>query len=512
MCKKAKTCRGSITVFASLALLLVASFLLALLEAARVEGLESYAEMNRVNALESVLSEYNRELFEEYGIFLLDVGYGSGTVCFSQMNSRLQEVCQKNLRPAVTGSLVWDTPNFYQMDVSDAVVTHYVLATDYNGAPFRRMAAESMKLRYPLELARKLQERLASSDETMEQGKQSRLALDHAQTELEAAKEQQAQERTPEAAGVSKPDDGAAAPAAPVENPIEVIKKLRETDLLTLVLPEGSRVSEKAISDKDTLERRSLQQGNEPWKDSGGWYEKLCYHQFLNTYFSCFTSEKKSDGALDYELEYIHAGKLSDRENLKRVVQELLLLREGANFLYLQGDAAKKEEAYAVAAALLAPLGLSAVIPAAAQGILAAWAFGESVLDVRTLLAGKRVPWMKTAESWTSSLSGLGAALTGGMKAEEQASGENYEGYLQKLLYLKSEKLLNYRAMDLMEQRLRQKSGYGQVRMDSMALFLRGEVTCEAAPLFSSMVTLQRLRTDRLVFSGTVQDGYLPEE
>ena len=131
---------------------------------------------------------------------------------------------------------------------------------------------------------------------------------------------------------------------------------------------------------------------------------------------------------------------------------------------------------------------------------------------MRTLLAGKRVPWMKTAESWTSSLSGLGAALTGGMKAEEQASGENYEGYLQKLLYLKSEKLLNYRAMDLMEQRLRQKSGYGQVRMDSMALFLRGEVTCEAAPLFSSMVTLQRLRTDRLVFSGTVQDGYLPEE
>ena len=64
MCKKAKTCRGSITVFASLALLLVASFLLALLEAARVEGLESYAEMNRVNALESVLSE--KSLFPYY--------------------------------------------------------------------------------------------------------------------------------------------------------------------------------------------------------------------------------------------------------------------------------------------------------------------------------------------------------------------------------------------------------------------------------------------------------------
>ena len=63
MCKEKTTLRGSITVFASLSLLLVASFLLVLLEAARVKGLDAYSLMQRVNAMESVFSEYDRQLF-----------------------------------------------------------------------------------------------------------------------------------------------------------------------------------------------------------------------------------------------------------------------------------------------------------------------------------------------------------------------------------------------------------------------------------------------------------------
>lgn len=512
MCRGNFSCRGSITVFASLSLLLVASFLLALLEAARLEGLQSYAAMNRANALESVLSGYNRELFGEYGIFLLDAGYGSSSVNLSRINGQLQEVSQKNLRSAVPDMRVMDTVNFYQMNVSDASVTHYLLATDYNGAPFRRMAAESMKLLYPVGLARQVKEHLQKADEAMEQGEKSRLALADAEADIRAAKEKQASESKAGQEAQTKADECVSAPAMPAENPIEVVKKLKETDLLTMVLPQGSHVSAKALADRDTIEHRSLQKGNEPWQEDAGWYEELCYQQFLKTYFSCFTSEQKDGGALDYELEYILAGKIADRENLKRVAQELLLLREGANFLYLQGDAAKKEEAYALATALLAPVGLAAAAPAAAQGILAAWAFAESVLDVRALFAGGRVAWLKTSASWTSSLSGLGTALTGGTQAKEQTMGEDYEGYLQKLLYLKSAKILSYRAMDLLERRLRLQERYGQVRMDCMMVFVRAEFTYEASPLFSGMVTLRKLQTDRFLCADTAQDGYLPEE
>ena len=72
MYKKRASLSGSISVFASLSLMLVASFLLILLEAARVKGMEAYGYMQRGNAMGSVFSEYERELFERYGIFLLD--------------------------------------------------------------------------------------------------------------------------------------------------------------------------------------------------------------------------------------------------------------------------------------------------------------------------------------------------------------------------------------------------------------------------------------------------------
>lgn len=500
--------QGSITVFASLTLLLVASFLLTLLEAARVKGLDAYAGMNRVNALESVFSEYNRTLFEEYGIFLMDGSYGSGTLDLSEINGRLQAVSQKNLRPAVSDAFGRSTQNFYQMDVRDASVTNYLLATDYEGAPFRQMAAASMKARYPLEAAQKLYEQLRVADHAMEQAKQSQSAMEDAQANIEAAKNEQAQANAAAAEAAELP----AVSETPVENPIEVIKKLKDMDLLTMVLPPGSNVSSKSIKREETLEHRSLQQGNETWQMQGSWYEDLLYQQFLQTHFSCFTASVVKDGALDYELEYIQAGKSSDRENLKKVVQELLLLREGVNFLYLQTDSVKKQEAYSIALALLGATSLAAFAGVVAQGILAAWAYGESILDVRTLLAGGKIPWVKTAENWNSSLSGLGSLLVGTAKAKEQDNGEDYEGYLKKLLYLKSAKLLNYRAMDLLEQRLRKRAGCEWFQMDAMIVSIRADFTYEAIPLFSEMVTIRRLSADRWEFFQSEYYSYLPED
>ena len=99
VCNRKRTAGGSITVFASLSLLLVASFLLVLLEAARVKGLDAYSRMQRTNAMESVFSEYERSLFERYGVFMLDGSYGSGELQISRINTRLQAVSQQNLRP-----------------------------------------------------------------------------------------------------------------------------------------------------------------------------------------------------------------------------------------------------------------------------------------------------------------------------------------------------------------------------------------------------------------------------
>ena len=177
--------------------------------------------------------------------------------------------------------------------------------------------------------------------------------------------------------------------------------------------------------------------------------------------------------------------------------------------MYLQMDAAKQQEAYSVAAALAAAVCIAPATGLIAQGILAAWAYAESVLDVRTLLAGGKIAWMKTAESWSSSLSGLGSLLAGSARAKEQENGDDYKSYLQKLLWLNSERALNYRAMDLMEFQA-EMSGR-TIRMDAMLLALRADISHEAKPLFSELVTLQRLHADIWEFSDSAYYSYFSD-
>ena len=511
MCRKKETLQGSITVFASMSLLLVASFLLVLLEAARVKGLEAYGRIQRTNAMEAVFSEYDRDLFERYGIFLLDGSYGEQGIQFSRINGRLQSVSQQNLRPEIPAQSWNSVQNFYQMDVTDASVTGYLLATDYDGGPFREMAVASLKASYPTELAQKLYDGLQSSHQAMTQAEQSRSAMDQAQENIQAAKEKQEQEKQAQEEASGEAEETQAASEDAVENPMDIVKAWKQADILTLVMPSTSQVSAKEIRGKETLEHRRLSQGNEAWTMSGDWYKKVLYQQFIQMQFACYGADVSGEGALDYELEYIHSGKKSDRENLKSVVQQILLMREGINFIYLQTDAVKQQEAYQVAVALAAALGIAPAAGLIAQGILAAWAYAESILDVRALLAGGKIPWIKTSESWSSSLSGLGELLTGSAQAKKQENGEDYRGYLEKLLWLNTERALNYRAMDLIELRA-EADGSDPVQMDEMILALRADLVYEAEALFSKMVTVKPLQTDRWEFSDTVYDSYLSKE
>ena len=44
---------------------------------------------------------------------------------------------------------------------------------------------------------------------------------------------------------------------------------------------------------------------------------------------------------------------------------------------------------------------------AVAQALLLAWALGESVMDLRSLMKGGKVPLVKSTETWQLSLAGL---------------------------------------------------------------------------------------------------------
>ena len=70
--------KGSMTVFVALSLLLVISFLMALLEGARAQGLNTCAGLVSDVAIHSVCAEYQPVLWEDYKLLMLDGSYGDG--------------------------------------------------------------------------------------------------------------------------------------------------------------------------------------------------------------------------------------------------------------------------------------------------------------------------------------------------------------------------------------------------------------------------------------------------
>ena len=128
------------------------------------------------------------------------------------------------------------------------------------------------------------------------------------------------------------------------------------------------------------------------------------YEQYILETFGSATEPHGKNRNLDYEIEYMISGKSSDEENLRSVVRQLFCFRLAMNYVYLLSDAKKQGEAEALALALAAV----ALHPEAAEGLkqilLLLWCFGESVMDLRALLSGKRAALMKSEETWQLSL------------------------------------------------------------------------------------------------------------
>ena len=133
----------------------------------------------------------------------------------------------------------------------------------------------------------------------------------------------------------------------------------------------------------------------------------------------------------------------------------MIALRFLTNAACVYQDPAKEKEAMLLAASILGITGFPPVVAVAKNLLLLALAYGESVIDVRNLAEGKKVPMIKTVSDWQLSFSGL-ATLNCKQKPAKQ--GMEYEDYLLLLLIIQKDKRQKYfRMMDLMEQNIRRK-------------------------------------------------------
>lgn len=426
--------KGSMTVTMSLILIVLISLLAACIQSLRT----ACARVQAVNGIDaglySLFSEYDRDLLEDYNLFFLNAGYDSDKINVGKLINRTEYFMKPILESGLT-----------KTELQICAVDGYRLASDRKGEAVRQQIVRYMKQNMGSKGIEVLRKQFLENQEEMEEQKQVQDAGMQETEVIDTAPMPEISEKN---------------------NPLDIIKNIRQMGFLGLVLPTDMEVSKKSVNIEACLSGRFLQKGMGTF-DAGDsvsdTVEQLLMQEYILEKFSTF-QEKKQDGNLAYQTEYILGGKKSDEENLKYVINRLLLLREAANVAFLYTNAQKRAELEACASALsllfLIPEGMVLV-----QTVLAAgWAYAESIIDVRTLLEGGKIPLKKDDLSWKTQLNHLQVETE---RVNKNAKGLNYQEYLRILLSLSPKETLTVRCMDMMEQNIRMKAGKEAFSMDS---------------------------------------------
>lgn len=202
-------------------------------------------------------------------------------------------------------------------------------------------------------------------------------------------------------------------------------------------------------------------------------FDEFCLDQYIEHHFGSYLKDVKDwKQSLDYGWEYIISGKKSDQENLKAVLNRILLIRTVVNFLALQRDSVRKKEAYAAAAAIVGFTGLAPLITLTQTLILITWSLSESLVDVAALLQKRHVPVIKKPSDLKTSFAQIiqlsnDAIVKRAKKfGKEKKTSFGYKEYLLLFLAVTGQSTRRYRIMDLIQCNMK-KNGYGGFQLGS---------------------------------------------
>ena len=277
---------------------------------------------------------------------------------------------------------------------------------------------------------------------------------------------------------------------------LKQVEQLYQEGMLGLLVPDGHQISEKLAS---TAELPSHTESYEEGAGSGNMVDHVLVNEYCGMFFSQFCSgaeqknisekrekrkglsktgtdpgETTGDGTkpeiqletqaqvLDYEIEYLLFGNASDRENLSDAVHRLLAVRSGLNLIHILSDSGKREQARALAAVITGAGSITPLILVTTFFVMSVWALGEALMDVKGLLAGKKVVLLKTSEDWTLDVENLLVlGRDGTLEAGGGERGLSYLSWLKILLFVEPAVRQEYRIMDVIQLNLGQgKSGF----------------------------------------------------
>lgn len=448
--------KGGITVFLSLVLMVVLSLVLVVVNGARDSANRMQIECVTDMGLNSIFAEYHRELLNQYDLFFIDTSYGSQSGCYENVEEHLKSYMEYNFHPA-KGVIIPGYREWLDLSVNSATIIEASIASDYNGGVFKRQAVNFIKDKYGVNFLTDIQSKIEEVD-------------NYQLADRNITEERNEVERSIDAIEIpQKQVDKDKWEDIPLNNPADGVNALRSSGILSLVIKDQTKLSSEAVDLSQYISNRETQKGNRTpsgFVKASSPTNELFFGEYIMEKFGNYV-EPLTKGKLKYQIEYILAGKNNDVDNLDWIANRLVAMREVANMVYLFSDARKVGEADALAASLSAVVLVPELQPLVKLSILFAWGYAESVVDVRTLLSGGKIPIMKTENTWKLGLEQMLNFTRYLDKNEKDAKGVDYQTYLKILLSMMNPDTKAERCMNIIEMDIRTTSGNGGFCLDS---------------------------------------------
>ena len=456
---------------------IILSLIMVLFSGARIGAVKMKTECVADIAMNSVLAEYSRALYEQYGLLMVDTSYGTGSHTIVNTEEHLRHYVQKNFDRSTYGR-VNNNQTIVSTFCKDARITGSSFAMDGDGAVLNRQILSYMS-------AEPFEGMLVDVQSTAEQIESA--GLDSTDVEAKARANQEHID------SIDLPtyiDEEGEEQQVTLGNPADSVNSQKGIGALSLAVKDKSGISGASVNLSEYASQRKLNKGT-GLNDSEdiSLTERFLLEQYYYEKCSRYGAELDKS-LLKYQLEYMIYGKNSDWGNLEKMAENLLFLREASNMMYLFSNQSKVSEADAVATALTAITFVPELKEPVKYSILFAWTFAESISDLNILFSGGRVPLFKTDATWKLSLRNM-LSFRSHLNGGDLGEGLYYRDYLRARLFMTDLETKTSRLADIIEMDVRRTAGNGQFMLDHCLDIFRAEI--EVGTRFGYEAKIERI-------------------
>jgi hypothetical protein len=430
--KKKMTRKGSITIMLALLLGTLLIVTGVTIDSARYFGSQGYLSLTGHNAAVMTFGNYNRELWEQYGLF----GYrGFNGMSLRQWEEEFMKNMKAGLASKPTNHFYSHYANLYRIqELSEETIACHTLGEE-------KYFLKAVEKECTFLALKSVKTTGIVSENTSQQKNDINQSLEK-EADLETGKYQKEQQEKEEQSDSSQKEmsDGEIEKKMLEDhaggNPITFFRELLKNGILGLVCDTDSLSQEKTDTTRPRINTEVLR-GEETTDDftalpqfkdknpvsakeesTAGILKKIIGNDALPStddgitmpkdkaeliayifhYFPCETKKMNQDKR--NAIEYLICGKSKDQDNLYQVVLQITMLRILVNYEYIANDAAWNAESLATATAIAGLLSCEPLIQQIQKTIQIIGAFEEACIDVAALLENREIPLLKNSQNF----------------------------------------------------------------------------------------------------------------